>query len=88
MAVARGGLRVPAGRWVLGLASGVVSMVAYGLVIWAQAHGALARIAALRETSILFGALIGVLVFSERLGRQRLLGAAVTLAGVLLLTVA
>jgi drug/metabolite transporter (DMT)-like permease len=83
----RGRLRMPAGRWALGLASGVVSLVAYGLVIWAQAHGSLAQVAALRETSILFGALIGVLLFSERFGRQRLLGAAITLAGVLLLTV-
>ena len=87
VAVSRRGLSVPAGTWALGLASGVVSLVAYGLVIWAQAHGSLARVAALRETSILFGALIGAVLFAERFGRQRVLGAAVTLAGVLLLTV-
>jgi drug/metabolite transporter (DMT)-like permease len=46
----------------------------------------LARVAALRETSILFGAVIGVLLFRERFGPWWLAGAAVTVAGVLLLT--
>jgi drug/metabolite transporter (DMT)-like permease len=78
--------RVPPAQVTLGLASGVVSLAAYGIVIWAQAHGSLARVAALRETSILFGALIGVLLFHERFGGRRLLGAAVTVAGVVLLT--
>jgi drug/metabolite transporter (DMT)-like permease len=80
------GTRIPAAQVAAGLASGVVSLVAYGLVLWAQAHGALARVAALRETSILFGAVIGVLLFHERFGPWRLAGAAVTVAGVLLLT--
>ena len=77
---------VPPAQVTLGLGSGAVSLAAYGIVIWAQAHDSLARVAALRETSILFGALIGVLLFRERFGRRRLLGAAVTVAGVVLLT--
>ena len=84
----RSGMRVPGGQIAAGLGSGAVSLVAYGLVLWAQAHGALARVAALRETSILFGAVIGVLLFRERFGPWRLAGAAVTVAGVLLLTTA
>jgi drug/metabolite transporter (DMT)-like permease len=80
-------VRIPPAQVAAGLASGGVSLVAYGLVLWAQAHGALARVAALREASILFGAVIGVLLFRERFGRWRLAGAAVTVAGVLLLTV-
>lgn len=78
--------RVPPAQVVAGLVSGAVSLVAYGLVLWAQAHGALARVAALRETSILFAAVIGVLLFRERFGPWRLAGAAVTVAGVVLLT--
>jgi drug/metabolite transporter (DMT)-like permease len=79
---------IPVAQAAAGLGSGAVSLVAYGLVLWAQAHGALARVAALRETSILFGAVIGVLLFRERFGPWRLAGAAVTVAGVLLLTTA
>jgi drug/metabolite transporter (DMT)-like permease len=69
-----------------GLAGGVVSMAAYGLVLWAQTRGALAAIAALRETSIIFGALIGALFFNERFGPKRAAAAAVVVAGILLIT--
>ena len=47
----------------------------------------LAPIAALRETSIVFGALIGALFLGERLGARRAVAAAVVLAGVLLISV-
>lgn len=83
----RGRAFVPAlrGSGARGLAGGAISLAAYGLVLWAQTSGALAPIAALRETSILFGALIGALVFRERLGFRRIAAAAVVLAGVILL---
>ena len=70
---------------VSGLLGGVVSLVAYGLVLWAQARGALAPIAALREASIIFGVLIGALFFRERLGLGRLLAGAVVVGGILLI---
>ena len=65
-----------------GLAGGVLSMLAYGLVIWAQDRGNLATIAALRETSIVFAALIGALVFRERLGYRRMAASAAVLLGI------
>lgn len=68
-----------------GLTGGAISLAAYGIVLWAQTSGALAPIAALRETSILFGALIGALVFRERLGSRRIVAAGVVLTGVILL---
>lgn len=70
-----------------GLAGGTISLIAYSLVLWAQTSGALAPIAALRETSIVFGALIGAVILHERLGRRRVLPAAVVLVGVVLLTI-
>ncbi|WP_432884122.1 EamA family transporter [Kribbella sp. CA-245084] len=69
-----------------GLFGGVVSMAAYGLVLWAQTRGTLAAIAALRETSIIFGALIGTLFFNERFGPKRATAAAVVVAGIVLIT--
>ncbi|MFC6158267.1 DMT family transporter [Kribbella jiaozuonensis] len=71
-----------------GLFGGVVSMAAYGLVLWAQTRGTLAAIAALRETSIIFGALIGTLFFNERFGPKRAAAAAVVVTGIVLITVA
>jgi drug/metabolite transporter (DMT)-like permease len=68
----------------VGLVGGVISLVAYGLVLWAQTRGALAPIAALRETSVVFGAVIGAVVFHERFGRYRVVATLVITTGVVL----
>jgi drug/metabolite transporter (DMT)-like permease len=71
-----------------GLAAGALSLLAYGLVLWAQTRGALAPIAALRETSVIFGAIIGALVFREPFGRNRITATILVVAGIVLLNVA
>jgi drug/metabolite transporter (DMT)-like permease len=71
-----------------GLAAGALSVLAYGLVLWAQTRGALAPIAALRETSVIFGAIIGTLVFREPFGRHRITATVLVVAGIVLLNVA
>ncbi len=68
-----------------GLAGGLLSLLAYGLVVWAQSRGDLSTIAALRETSIVFGALIGAVVFRERLGHRRITASVTVLAGIAVL---
>jgi drug/metabolite transporter (DMT)-like permease len=65
-----------------GLAGGVLSMAAYGLVVWAQAHGDVTAVAALRETGILVAAVIATLFLREPFGRARLVAGAVVLAGI------
>jgi len=70
-----------------GLLAGGLSVLAYGLVLWAQTRGDLAPIAALRETSVIFGAVIGTLVFHEPFGRWRIAATALVVVGVLLLNV-
>jgi drug/metabolite transporter (DMT)-like permease len=65
-----------------GLVGGALSVCAYGLVLWAQTRGDLAPISALRESSIIVGALIGTVFFRERFGRPRLVGAALMVAGI------
>lgn len=74
--------------WGRGLIGGVLSIVAYGLVLWAQTRGALAPIAALRETSIVVGAIIGTVLFRERFGLPRIAATAVVVAGIALLNLA
>ena len=71
-----------------GLVAGALSVLAYGLVLWAQTRGALAPIAALRETSVIFGAIIGTLVFREPFGRTRIIATVLVVAGIVLLNVA
>ena len=71
-----------------GLLAGALSVLAYGLVLWAQTKGALAPIAALRETSVIFGAIIGTLIFHEPFGRSRIIATVLVVAGIILLNVA
>jgi drug/metabolite transporter (DMT)-like permease len=71
-----------------GLLAGALSVLAYGLVLWAQTRGELAPIAALRETSVIFGAVIGTVVFHEPFGRWRIAATALVVVGVLLLNAA
>jgi drug/metabolite transporter (DMT)-like permease len=70
-----------------GLTAGVLSVLAYGLVLWAQTKGALAPIAALRETSVIFGAIIGTVVFRESFGRFRIAATVLVVLGILLLEI-
>lgn len=70
-----------------GMAGGALSLFAYGLVLWAQTRGALAPIAALRETSIIVGAIIGTVFFHERFGKPRIVGTVVVVTGIVLLNV-
>lgn len=68
-----------------GLSAGVMSLAAYGLVLWAQTRGALAAVAALRETSVIVGAGIGAVFLHERFGRPRLVATAFVVTGIVLL---
>jgi drug/metabolite transporter (DMT)-like permease len=80
---------LPAGvrrAWPAGVVIMVLSSLAYGLVLWAQQRGALAAVAALRETSVLLAAAIGTVLFKERFGRVRMLAAALVTAGIVLTT--
>jgi drug/metabolite transporter (DMT)-like permease len=51
--------------------AGLLSLLAYGLVLWAMQRAPLGPVAALRETSVLFGVLIGWLVLGQPLGARR-----------------
>ncbi|KMO14286.1 EamA family transporter [Methylobacterium platani] len=55
----------------MALAGGVVSILAYGIVIWAMRSGAMGVVSALRETSVVYAALIGRVFLKERLSPHR-----------------
>ncbi|KPC63250.1 DMT family transporter [Streptomyces chattanoogensis] len=65
-----------------GLLGGVLSVFAYGLVLWAQTRAPLAPIAALRESSIIVGAAIGAVFFKERFGAPRIAAAGLMVVGI------
>jgi drug/metabolite transporter (DMT)-like permease len=64
---------------------GIVSVMAYGIVIFAMAHAPMGAVSALRETSVLFAVLLGRIVFGEKLTARRMVSALVIVAGVLCL---
>ncbi len=68
-------------QWKAGLIAGALSLVTYGLALWAYRLGDVPRLAALRESSILFGVLIAWLFLKEKVGKPRLAGAALIAVG-------
>lgn len=84
--------RRPWSRWLewpavsQGLLAGGLSVLAYGIVLWAQSRAPLAEVAAVRETSVIFAAFIGMAFLKERFGTRRMAAAAVVAAGIILIT--
>ncbi len=81
-----GGLRTTLARaWKPAIGGGMMSVVAYGLVIWAMSIAPLAYVSALRETSVILAAAIGTLLLGEPFGRRRILAAGLVVLGVAIL---
>lgn len=74
-------------NWPMALAGAALSTAAYAIAIWAMTVAPIALVAALRETSVLFGALFATLLLREPWLLPRITAALVVLAGALLLRV-
>ncbi len=72
-------------RWILVI--GVLSPLAYQMVLYAMTLAPLSLVAPLRESSILFAIVLGALFLGETDLRRRLLGALLMLAGLTIITV-
>jgi len=70
----------------LALCGGATSVVAYAIVTWAMVHSPLSTVSALRETSTLFAAGIGVVFLKERLSMRRVFGCLAIVAGAVLVS--
>lgn len=75
-------------HWKKGVLGGVGTMGSYGLTLWAMTQAPLAVVAALRETSILFGALIAFVLLKEKVAGLRIAAALGIAAGAILLRLA
>ena len=72
-------------RWPLAMLGGSASIGSYAIALWAMTRAPVASVAALRETSVLFAAVLGTVLLKERFGLQRAIGTAVIVAGVMAL---
>jgi drug/metabolite transporter (DMT)-like permease len=73
------------GNWQMVLAGGALSTAAYGIAIWAMTKAPIALVAALRETSVLFAAAIGVVFLREPFLITRVLAAMLVVTGIVVL---
>lgn len=78
-------LFAPRPGFAVAVAGGLVSLLAYGVVIYAMAHAPMGAVSALRETSVMFAALIGYAFFGEALTLRKLLACAVIALGTLVI---
>ena len=75
-------VRYVALRWRRAFVGGFFSVAAYGIVLWAMTKAPVAAVSALRETSVVFAAIIGAVVLKERFGYARIAGTLLVVAGV------
>jgi drug/metabolite transporter (DMT)-like permease len=64
-----------------------LAVAAYGIVVWAYSLGTVAPISALRETSVVFAAIIGSVFLGEPFGARRIIAASVVAAGIVTINV-
>ncbi|HEX3808123.1 MAG TPA: DMT family transporter [Rhizomicrobium sp.] len=72
-------------QWKLGVLLGVLSIITYGAAMLAYRYGATAQLAALRETSVLFGTALAMMFLGEKMTWVRRLAAAAIAGGAILL---
>jgi drug/metabolite transporter (DMT)-like permease len=75
-------IRGPRETWAAA-GGGVVSLLAYGIIIFAMSLGPMGPVSALRETSVVFAALIGRVFLHERLSAYRIAACVVVAVGAL-----
>lgn len=75
-------------RWPLALLGTLASLGSYGIALWAMTQAPVATVAALREVSVLFAALLGAVLLKESFGIQRGAGTLLVVGGVAALRLA
>lgn len=78
------GFSVVARHWKIALGGGAMMVASYWTIIWAMTVSPIALVSALRESSVLFAALISVFVLKEPLTRWRIMAAIAIVAGIVL----
>ena len=71
--------------WLRGLVGGALQALSYGIALWAMTLAPIALVASLRETSVLFGAIIAVFILKEPLQTARVAAAVLIVCGLVLI---
>ena len=71
--------------WRTGVVGGGMCAIAYALVVWALMYSPMAHVSAMRETSVVFAALIGMFALGESFGPRRIIAALMVTAGLIMM---
>jgi drug/metabolite transporter (DMT)-like permease len=74
-------------NWTRAAFGGACALAAYGIALWAMTRAPVALVAVLRETSVIFAAVIGAVLLKEKLTRRRLIATGAVLAGLVALRI-
>ena len=75
-------------KWRYGVVAGILSIFSYGAAMYAFSLVETAKVSAIRETSVVFAALMGAGMLKEGFGRRRILAALALASGLLLMQLA
>lgn len=67
------------------IVAGLLTYLAYGLVLTAFSWSRVSYVAPAREVGIVFGVLMGVFILKEPFGRGRLIGSSIMVLGLVLI---
>ena len=71
--------------WWRPVVGGLLSVAGYAIVVWCYGNGLVAPISALRETSVVFAAVIGSVFLGEGFGARRIAAASIVAAGIVVM---
>jgi drug/metabolite transporter (DMT)-like permease len=74
-------------QWKKGTAGGVCALASYSLALWAMTHAPIAPVAALRETSIIFSAVLAVILLKESISPLRYVSIVIVSTGAIVIKV-
>lgn len=72
-------------RAVVGIGGGLAGLGSYGIAIWAMTVAPIALVAALRESSVIFGMFLAVIFLGEKLSPVRVLAILLVMGGAVML---
>jgi drug/metabolite transporter (DMT)-like permease len=74
-------------KWPRALVGGALALGAYGIAIWAMTLAPIALVAVLRETAVIFAALLSAVFLREKLTRRRLVATGAVMLGLIVLRI-
>ena len=77
--------KAPRKAWLIGTLAGALSLVTYWIAVWAMTVAPIALVAAVRETSVLFAVIIGVVVLKENASLGKIIAASVIVGGIVVI---